>query len=219
MMDVETLKAIARQLRQPQGEQGIQVARKMNEGNLHINRFTIEALKVRPNEHILEIGMGNGFFVKDVLACDDSERYAGCDFSPIMVDEARMLNKNFIQTGQTEFYLAGADALPFRDELFHKVFTINTLYFWEDDSRNIFSEIRRVLKPQGQLLISLRPKKVMKKFPFVRFGFHLFSKEEIIQLVTKNNFVVREVIEKKEPDQEINGGKVPVETLIVVAEK
>lgn len=217
-MDVGTLKAIAQQLRQPVGEQGIQVARKMNEGNLYINRFTIDALQLRSNEHVLEIGMGNGFFVRDILSIDDSVRYSGCDFSPIMVDEARIVNKKFIQSGRAEFHLAPADELPFQNEAFDKVFTVNTIYFWEDAGR-VFSEIRRVLKPEGRLLISLRPKSIMKHYPFARFGFRLFSKEDISQLVTKNSFVIKDVIEMKEPDQEIDGAKVPVETLVLIAGK
>jgi len=218
MMDAETLRIIAQQLRQPHGEQGIQVARKMNEGNLDMNRFTIEALKVKPYDRILEIGMGNGFFVKEILSADPSVRYAGCDFSPIMVDEARILNRDFIQSRQAEFYLAAADALPFPEEIFHKTFTINTIYFWED-TRKVLSEIHRVLKSGGQALISLRPKSVMENYPFVRYGFRLFSKDEVTKLIRENNFLVKDVIEKKEPHQEINGMKVPVETLIVVAEK
>ncbi|MEX1240250.1 MAG: class I SAM-dependent methyltransferase [Cyclobacteriaceae bacterium] len=217
-MDVGTLKAIAQQLRQPEGEQGIQLAKKMNEGNLYINRFTIDALQLRSNEHVLEIGMGNGFFVKDILSIDDSLRYAGCDFSPVMVEEARIVNKKFIQSKRAQFHLAPADELPFQNEAFDKVFTVNTIYFWEDVGR-VFSEIRRVLRPEGRLVISLRPKSIMKHYPLARFGFRLFSKEDISQLIKKNSFVIKDVIEKKEPDQEINGAKVPVETLVLIAGK
>ncbi|MBK7811139.1 MAG: hypothetical protein IPI50_07870 [Saprospiraceae bacterium] len=63
-MDEQTLKEIAKQLRQPSGEFATQVGQKMNEGNLHINLNTIEALNLQKGDHILEIGMGNGFFVK-----------------------------------------------------------------------------------------------------------------------------------------------------------
>ena len=140
-MDVELLKSIARQLRQPTGEQGIQVAKKMNEGNLHMNRFTIEALHIKHFDRILEIGMANGYFVKDILK-DATVRYVGCDFSEIMVAEARTHNQSFIDSGQAEFLLANADNLPFKDESFDKVFTVNTIYFW-DDPEKVLEEIKK----------------------------------------------------------------------------
>lgn len=71
-MDEETLKAIADQLRQPTGEYAIQVGEKMNEGNLHINLNTFEVLNLVAGDNILEIGMGNGFFVKNILSTDNT---------------------------------------------------------------------------------------------------------------------------------------------------
>ena len=66
-MEEEILKNIATQLRQPRGEFAVQVGERMNKGNLHINLFTLDALNLNGEENILEIGMGNGFFVKNLL--------------------------------------------------------------------------------------------------------------------------------------------------------
>lgn len=217
-MNEETLKSIAAQLRQPHGEYALQVGEKINEGNLHINLNTIEVLHPKANDNILEIGMGNGFFVKDILATDASIKYYGCDFSEIMVEEATRLNEQFIASGQAKFYFASADKLPFADETFDKVFTINTIYFWENQPL-VLSEMRRVLKPTGQIIIAIRPKSIMQHYPFVKYGFNMFTKEELIKLVSDNNFRVINALEKEEPDQEINGEKLTVETLLVCAEK
>lgn len=105
-MDEETLKEIAGQLRQPTGEYAIQVGEKMNEGNLHINLNTFEALNLAEDDNILEIGMGNGFFVKNILSAHNSIKYTGCDYSEIMIDEARKQNTNFIASGKAEFHIA-----------------------------------------------------------------------------------------------------------------
>ncbi len=217
-MDEETLKAIAAQLRQPNGEYGIQVGEKMNEGNLHTNLNTIGALKLDANDNILEIGMGNGYFLKDILLVDSSIKYTGCDFSEIMVKEACKQNEPFVASGQAEFYLADACKLPFEKETFEKVFSVNTIYFW-DNLQLVFSEIRRVLKPKGQLTISVRPKSVMEHYPFVKYGFAMFSKNDLTNLFSKNNFRITNILEKAEPEQEINGLKTEVKTLVISAEK
>jgi SAM-dependent methyltransferase len=217
-MTEDTLKAIAEQLRKPHGEYAIQVGKNMNEGNRYINQFTIEALAPEANDTILEVGMGNGFFVKDILSILPSIRYVGCDFSDIMVQEAAESNKEFVEHDRASFFVASADNLPVKDEMFDKVFTINTIYFWENQ-RRVLDELRRVLKPNGQLLISIRPKAVMQTYPFVKYGFNMFDKEDLVKLLTDNNFDVTSIIEKKEPDQEISGEKIKVETLIVCANR
>jgi ubiquinone/menaquinone biosynthesis C-methylase UbiE len=217
-MDEDALKRIAGQLRKPHGEFAIQVGERMNEGNLHINLNTIEALNPEKGDNILEIGMGNGFFVKDILSRDSTIRYTGCDFSEIMVDEARRQNQKFVRCGQAQFYLASADELPFDNQKFDKIFTVNTIYFWADPPA-VLSEIRRVLKPKGQILIAVRPKSIMQHYPFVKYGFAMFNKTDLSTLLTNNSFTVTSILEKEEPAQEINGEKLAVETLLIRAEK
>ena len=124
-MDEETQKQIAQQLRKPEGEMGIRVAEEMNLGNRWMNRRTLESLNAANGDNILEIGMGNGFFVKDILSVDNTIKYTGCDYSALMVEEARKLNKQFVENGQAQFYFSNADSLPFDSEKFNKIFTVN----------------------------------------------------------------------------------------------
>ena len=217
-MDEESLKAIAGQLRQPTGELGIQVGETMNKGNLHINLNTIEALNLTIDDNILEIGMGNGFFVKNILSVSNTIKYTGCDFSEIMVDEARKLNEKFIESGQAKFIKADANELPFDAESFDKVFSINSIYFW-DSPQIVLREIWRVLEPNGQVIISVRPKSIMKHYPFVKYGFKTFTKEDLTDLITKSNFKVVDIIEKDEPEVEFNGELKKTATLLIRAKK
>ncbi|WP_108808579.1 class I SAM-dependent methyltransferase [Aquimarina spinulae] len=217
-MTEEQLKNIAQQLRKPEGDWGIEMGEKMNVGNKFINLHTIDALAPKANDAILEIGMGNGFFVKDIFTLENTVQYKGCDYSQEMVNKATALNKKLIKEGKAGFFLANANKIPFEDGEFNTVFTINTIYFWEDPQR-ILEEIRRILKPNGKLIISLRPKSSMAAYPFVKYGFDMFNKSEVIQLLYSNNFVVTEHIEKEEPGQEIDGKTMKVETLIVCAQK
>ena len=207
---------IAKQLRKPEGDLGKVVAGKMSTGNRLINEWTIEALELAPHDNILEIGMGNGVFVKKITCEDVSIKYTGIDYSPLMIEMSTMQNQALIKNNRAHFVLADASSLPFVNHSFTKVFTVNTLYFW-DQKEKILAEIQRVLKPEGVVIISIRPKEIMKDFPFVPYGFNLYSKEDLTTLLEENGFSVIEIIERSEPDQELNGKMVPTASLIVKA--
>ena len=213
-MDEKSLQQIAAQLRQPSGEAGIQTGEWMNRGNVHINVDTLGILGATAGDTILEIGMGNGFFVHNIVEKDSSIQYTGADFSEIMVREAQRINAAWINNGQARFILSNVTSLPFEDNSFNKVFTINTIYFWEDAIK-ILNEIKRVLQPKGKLIITLRPKRQMKNYPFTKYGFTMFSKEEAEQLLSDNGFTVLRANETQEPDFELNGEMVKMESLIV----
>ena len=66
-MDIETAKKVAIQLRKPEGEFGLKIGKKMNESNAYMNLFTIKNLPIKTNDKILELGMGNGFFVNEIF--------------------------------------------------------------------------------------------------------------------------------------------------------
>jgi len=176
-------KTLAGQLRQPEGQLGIKVGENMNKGNRLMNLETIKQLDITDNDNILEIGMGNGFFVKDIVAAAKDVRYTGCDFSDTMIKEAAEFNHSIATSAK--FVLCNASHLPFNDASFDKVFTVNTIYFWED-AKQILSEIKRVLRPNGIFIVTLRPKHVMDKLPVVEHGFTTYTADEVIDLLSAN---------------------------------
>src|SRR5688500_3610719 len=194
-------KTLAEQLRLPAGLLGIKVGENMNKGNRLMNLESIRQLEVSDNDNILEIGMGNGFFVKDIISLADNVHYTGCDFSPTMVSEATTLNRSY--ASNAKFELTAAESLPFSDTVFDKVFTVNTIYFW-DNAAITLAEIRRVLKPNGILIVTLRPKSVMDKLPVVQYGFTTFSKESAVQLIAENNFEIVSATESEDVDIKMN---------------
>ena len=217
-MSEEFFKVSAEQLRQPHGDLAIQVGEKMNEINIHIHHNTFDALHIATNDSILEIGMGNGFFVKDLFEINPDITYVGCDFSEKMVEESTKNNAQLIADGKVAFHFANAAKLPLHDAAVNKIFTINTLYFW-DNPAAVLRELHRVLQSKGQLTITIRPKEIMQHYPFVKYGFTLYAKEDVVDLLNNNHFSVINILEKNEPDMEVNGEKMPTATLLVTAEK
>ncbi|TND09425.1 MAG: type 11 methyltransferase [Bacteroidetes bacterium] len=217
-MDEQVLQQIAAQLRKPSGEDGIKTAEMMNRGNLHMHHSTLAVLHAEAGDNILEIGMGNGFFVKDILAKSPQIQYTGCDFSALMVQESEKINAGWISKGQAKFMLADVASLPLEDNTFNKIFTINTIYFWENENA-VLQEIKRVLKPGGKLMIAFRPKHYTEKYPFIKYGFNQFSKEDVIKLLSGNGFTVTDAAENSEPDFDMNGEIMKMENVVVTAVK
>lgn len=212
----EDLKELASQLRKPQGEKGLRVGEQMNIGNLMINRHTIALLKANTNNTILEIGMGNGNFVGELLAAYPDCTYTGCDYSADMVQASKNRNEEWILKGKATFVMGNANNLPFENNSFDRIFTINTVYFWDNPAK-VLSECKRVLKPGGQLLIGIRPKEIMEKYLFVKYDFTLFSKEELCSMLQNNGFKIVDTPYFDEPDREMGGMVFKIATLIVIA--
>lgn len=217
-MDEMQLQLIAQQLRKPEGDDGLKTGEMMNQGNRLINQLTLEKLAVSEGDAILELGMGNGFFVKDIVSVHPSVQYTGCDYSQTMIAAAEDMNRERIEKGQATFRHATADKLPFADSSFNKVMGVNIIYFWPDPSVEL-AEIKRVLHPGGKLIIGIRPKHAMISMPFTKYGFTMYSKEELVDLLEANSFSVTDVLEQQEPAFEMGGNTIRPESLVVTAVK
>ncbi|MHC0443676.1 class I SAM-dependent methyltransferase, partial [Flavobacterium sp. 3-210] len=79
-----------------------------------------------------------------------------------MFQEARKINRNFVSQKQAFFSLYDGNKIPFEDETFDKVFTVNTIYFWQKPE-DLLSEIYRVLKPNGNFCLTFAEEDFMKK--------------------------------------------------------
>ncbi len=215
-MEEEKYITIASQLRKPEGEEGIKTGESMNQGNKFMNLQAIEVVNPLANDRILEVGMGNGWFVSEIMEKHPSIKYTGFDYSPLMVSEANRLNAKWVTEKRAEFVLGDVSSLPFANGSFNKIFTVNTIYFWKNNSV-VLKELRRVLTPTGTLIISIRPKEQMQRYPFTKYGFTMYTTAELKQLLIENGFGVRKVHENREPDYEFNGSRISMENIILEA--
>lgn len=195
---------VAKQLANPSGKFGIDVALGMNTMNEFISKTTYELLKINDNDCILEIGIGNGKFIKDILDNTSGVSYTGIDISETMITEAKKMNKSLIETNCVDLFEANIEQIPVWDEAFNKICTINTIYFWENPV-NALNELYRVLSANGVLIISFRPFLDGQTLDFTPYGFKEYQNEDFEFLIGQTNFKIIETIEKTEPEIEFNG--------------
>lgn len=215
MVDGIDMKELAAQLRKPDGAVGLETGEHMNRSNRHMNMLAIKALDVNPNDNILEIGMGNGEFVRGIVGVDTSVRYTGFDYSHTMINEATKRNELHIQNGQVKFVFGNADDMPFEDNSFNKAIGVNTIYFWEPSKE--LRELHRVLSPNGKLVIGIRAKDMMRDSAYTKYGFTLYSKEELGEVLVQNAFSLVSLAESPDPPMEIDGNTIVRRTVVAVA--
>jgi ubiquinone/menaquinone biosynthesis C-methylase UbiE len=115
-----------------------------------MNEATLEAVDARPGEKILDVGCGQGL---DLISQDArGAALFGSDGSLIMIRKAF---KNFLKNGLPRRLVCGsAEHLPFANRSFHKVYCKGAIdHFY--DPRKALREMLRILKPCGNLVISV----------------------------------------------------------------
>lgn len=184
MLDDQT---VAAQLRKPSGEIGKQVAEKMNENNAFLYQQAFAMIEIAAKDHVLEIGFGNGKYLGTIAEQATKGLVSGIDFSDAMVEEAIIRNKSLVDLGRLEIRKGCISLLPYADNTFDKVLTLNTIYFLEDPHSDL-RQVHRVLKPGGICCIGLRTGSTMRKHAFTKYGFALFELPDIIHLLQDAGF-------------------------------
>jgi len=193
----DDLKELAKQLGNPSGETGIEVANMMNATNIGMTKHAIESLNLYKNDIVLELGHGNCGHLSYLMKQAENLKYFGLEISELMQQEALKSNQNYIENNSADFRLYNGTGIPFDDESFDKIFTVNTLYFWENPD-SLLNGISRVLKPNGIFALTFADKSFMEKLPFTTFSFKLYSLKDAEELLQKNHFKIIESISQTE---------------------
>jgi ubiquinone/menaquinone biosynthesis C-methylase UbiE len=148
-----TLEFIDRQYKTPKGIIGTFIGEKMVRQHKTETNWSLELMNVQQGDRILELGCGAGYAIKLILEKDLAEEIVGLDISPTIIRSARIRNKKAINEKRAKLVQANLNKLPFHNENFNRVFSIQTIYFWTDIAATL-SEIFRVLKPEGVLILT-----------------------------------------------------------------
>jgi SAM-dependent methyltransferase len=123
-----------------------------------IDRFTfaLQALDIKPNDQVLEIGCGRGLMVEPVCDALGRGRLVAIDRSKTMIAAARKKNRVAMADGKVEFQPVALADGDFGRRRFTKIFAVNVNLFWLDPTREL-AVIRKVLRPGGGLYLIFEP--------------------------------------------------------------
>jgi SAM-dependent methyltransferase len=221
-MEQPDFKQIAGQLRRPTGQDGIITAERMSVNNGGMIKKCIDHLSIKDEDRVLEIGPGGGRHVAYVLEQAKHIVYTGADISDTMVALALEQNATFVASGAASFVQVelkdGCALLPFADNSFDGLFTVNTLYFW-DDAPAQAREIYRVLKPGRTFALCFATEKFMSTLPFTQFGFNLYTIEKATVLIEAAGFKIEDIITETENVMGPGGELLEREFIVMLVKK
>ena len=99
----------------------------MNEHHAPVTTWTLELMEPQSEDTILDIGCGGGRALKRV--------------------------SSLVEKGKLTVVQASVSELPFETDMFDKVYSIESYFFWPNLENDI-KEILRVLKPGGKVFIA-----------------------------------------------------------------
>lgn len=188
---------LAGQLAHPRGVLGRWTAQVMNRSNTAMSLWAVELLDLKKTDHVLELGFGGAPVFGALL--ERAHRVEGLDRSRDMVVAALARFQADVDKGRLALGEGDAMALPFADNNFHAVLSVNTVYFWPDAAQ-VAAELFRVLRPGGRLVLGLRPGWQTRAAGLEAHGFKAWDKDEIVALLQNAGFSGVRVDEK-----ELNG--------------
>ena len=120
-------------------------------GGLDATRRLAQLVELHEGIQLLDVGCGIGGPAR-ILAAEYGCHVTGIDLTEAFCHTAELLAARLGMSDQVSFQHGNALDLPFEDASFDLVWTQNVLMNIEDKTR-LFSEMRRVLRPNGRLAL------------------------------------------------------------------
>src|SRR5271166_230002 len=125
----------------------------MEAHHISITEQTLALMNLKPGERVLDLGCGAGWasrlMAKAVANGDRPGQVVGLDVSDEMIRRARA---GSVDHDNVMFVVGSAQKIPWEENFFDKVLSIESFYYYADQERAL-AELFRVMAPRGELFI------------------------------------------------------------------
>ena len=188
------IKYVGNNFGNPNGIGGKITTKIMNIMNQKQYKTVLKNINLEPNNIILDIGFGNGYLIQKLFKQNIPVSIYGIDISKDMFDNVISKNKQYVNNGNLKLFVEDIGKTSFENNMFDKLYTINTVYFW-NDLEKCFSEIKRILKINGIFMNVIYTKEHLDKIMFSKYGFRKYSVGEMEKITIENGMEIIETIE------------------------
>ncbi|NLT09062.1 MAG: methyltransferase domain-containing protein [Ruminococcus sp.] len=136
----------------PHGEAGAEMLAGMNERHSPVTSWAISFFELSAGDRVLDIGCGGGETLHKLAEMLPDGQFTGLDHSELSVRISSEHNQSSINDGRMNIVQGSVEELPFREDSFNRIITVESFYFWPDPAENL-KEVCRVLDRNGQFLI------------------------------------------------------------------
>ena len=138
--------------RKPEGTEGEEMLERMNQSHYEVTGWALSYWEIQEDDRVLDIGCGGGATLHRMAEKVTSGHVTGVDYSDVSVETSRRNNEKNIKSGKMDVLEGSVENLPFADDSFDKIITVESFYFWPDPQENL-KEVLRVLKRGGTFLL------------------------------------------------------------------
>ena len=138
--------------RNPQGEEGVQTLKEMNEHHRPLTEWALSLLPDVAVDSILDVGCGGGMMISLLAEKYPKAMIVGMDHSETSVRYAREYNKGLIDSKRCIIEKASVSEIPCDDCTFDLVVSCESYFFWPDLVKDM-EEVCRVISFGGRLAI------------------------------------------------------------------
>lgn len=177
---------IASQFSNPRGFAGKISTRFMNTFNHQQYKAVMQDLPDVPGR-ILDIGFGNGRLLNKIAK--KGYDMAGVEISESLIRAGEKRNTKWLLEHKIQIKLGSAQDLPFEKESFDAIYSINTIYFWENFQASC-KEIKRCLKQNGVLILAFYEKEWLDRLSYTNYGFQKYTTKELVMILESNGFQI-----------------------------
>ena len=141
-------------------------------------------MPIQRHERVLDIGCGTGKLVFDMASQIGDGYIEGVDFSSTMVSIARRKNRQHIKNGKVKISEDDFSKLPYMENSFDKVCSVNTIYFWQNPEY-VARKTARILKPGGILVVAFEDIKQLEQRNLNKDIFHFYIADDVKNLLAR----------------------------------
>ncbi len=180
----------------PNGFAGKISTKIMNIINKRQYKAILDNINLEQNDILLDIGFGNGYFINKLFKKNIPINIYGIEISNDMIKNVSKKYNKYIENGLLKLSLENIVSTSFENATFNKIYTINTIYFW-NELEKCFSEIKRILKPKGIFLNAIYTKEYLDNIIYTKYGFNKYSIKDIIKITEENGMKINKIVEIK----------------------
>src|SRR5207302_8075679 len=121
----------------------------MERHHIPITEPVLAMMHLQADDRVLDLGCGAGWATRLLAAKVPRGKVVGIDISDEMVRRAEQASRDF---SNASFRVGSAEKIPSEDNVFTKVLSVESFYYYADQGRAL-DELFRVMAPGGRFFI------------------------------------------------------------------